>query len=137
MYKYFDCHFQKKNIWISSDCLPLKLIIKMRRLNIKPQILILAYIFYYRHTFTDRCIGIFMTCLPNCCNSCFVYIKNVQPASSQKIAVGSVCILIMEKSAVKCVLATRNTVTLWMDAKQACLYIINYASHSYICNSLA
>lgn len=49
----------------------------------------------------------------------FIFIKNVHLVTFRKIAVGSVRTLFMEKSAIKCVLATKHIVTIWMDAKKA------------------
>lgn len=54
---------------------------------------------------------------------CFIFIKSVYLAFSRKIAVGSVCILIMERIAMKSVRATTQLVTLGMDAKKARIFI--------------
>lgn len=55
---------------------------------------------------------------------CFIFIKSVYLAFSRKIAVGSVCILIMERSAMKSVRVTTQLVTLRMAAKKAGIFIV-------------
>lgn len=55
---------------------------------------------------------------------CFIFIKSVYLAFSRKIAVGSVCILIMEKSAMKSVRVTTQLVTFRMAAKKAGIFIV-------------